>query len=192
MAYPNTRPTRPTFLHAAIICTTIFFTALIVLILWLSLRPHPPKFHIHDFIVTGSGQPNGLQNIRITFNVTVRNRNPRIGIYYDSFTGSVFYKDLLIGSTRLSDPFYQGPKHTGLIFHVLPLSPLTTNNQRWMEFADDLAKGMVGLRLELISTVRYKTKLWDTKRHRMHPKCDVMVGSDGLILPSYKGRKCPT
>ncbi|EEF43929.1 NDR1/HIN1-like protein 10 [Ricinus communis] len=190
MAHPITRKARAIQLAVAVVCTIVFFVGLIFLILWLSLRPHTPKFHIEDFSISVPSQPNELEIARITFNVTVHNGNHRIGILYDSLTGSVYYKDQWVGSTHLLDPFYQGPKKTTLVYHAVPVTALMVNSQRWMEFVNDRAKGSVDFRLELISTVRYRTKLWDTKRHRIHPNCIVPVGQDGLILPSYKHRKC--
>ncbi|KAI9188479.1 hypothetical protein LWI28_002714 [Acer negundo] len=95
----------------------VFLSVLLVLgivafILWLSLRPHRPRFHVHEFSVPGLDQPTGFENAQIAFKVTARNSNQHIGINYYSMEGMVYYRDQEVGSTHLKDPFYQEPKTT--------------------------------------------------------------------------------
>lgn len=164
---------------------------IISFILWLSLRPHRPRFFIHEFSVPGLSQDNGFENAQIIFNVTARNANQNIGIYYDSISGSVYYRDNLIGSTPLLYPFYQKPKNTTVVAGALSGATLTVNSQRWMEFMDDRAKGTVVFRLDITSVIRFKVSTWDSKRHRMHANCNVAVGPDGLILATSRDKRCP-
>ncbi|KAM1485474.1 hypothetical protein ACFX13_037744 [Malus domestica] len=179
-----------------LICT-IFLSLLLILgmitfILWLSLRPHRPRFHIHAFSVPGLGQETGFANAGIMFNATARNANHNIGIYYDSMDATVYYRDQRVGSiTGLLDPFYQGPKNTTIVMGSFQGATLTVNNQRWMEFTNDREKGTVVFRLEFTATIRFKIHTWDSRRHRMHANCDVDVGPDGLTLPISKDRRCP-
>ncbi|TYI78973.1 hypothetical protein E1A91_D06G251800v1 [Gossypium mustelinum] len=178
-----------------ILCTIflslLLFVGIVLFILWLSLRPHRPRFHIVDFIVPGLSQPSGFENAQITFNVTDRNSNPHIGIYYDSMVGSVFYKDQQIGSAPLMDPFYQEPKTTTIVYSTFGAATLTVNSNRWKEFMDARQQGTVIFRLEITSVIRFKVTTWDTKHHKLHVNCDVAVGPDGTILPTWKNKKCP-
>ncbi|PQQ02166.1 protein YLS9 [Prunus yedoensis var. nudiflora] len=90
--------TRVSKLFCTIFLGLLLILGLIAFILWLSLRPHRPRFHIHAFTVPGLNQETGFANAEITFNATARNANHDIGIYYDSMDGSVYYKDQRIGS----------------------------------------------------------------------------------------------
>lgn len=179
-----------------IICT-IFLGLLLIIgmvtfILWLSLRPHRPRFHIQEFSVPGLGQATGFDNAQISFNATARNSNHNIGIYYDAMDGSLYYRDQQIGSiTQLLQPFYQEPKNTTVVEGVFTGASLTVNSQRWMEFSDDRTRGTVVFRLQLTSTIRFKIWSWQSKRHRMYANCEVSVGPDGLILPISKEKRCP-
>ncbi|XP_057961823.1 NDR1/HIN1-like protein 26 [Malania oleifera] len=175
---------------------TIFLGLLLLLgiitfILWLSLRPHRPRFHIHEFSVPGLGQQNGFENAEITFNVTARNANQDIGVYYDAMDGSVYYKDQGVGSTPLLFPFYQESKNTTVVTGELSGATLNVNSQRWTEFQSDRAKGTVVFRLEISSTIRFRISRWTTRRHRMHANCDAAVGPNGLILATSKDKRCP-
>ncbi|PRQ28535.1 putative Late embryogenesis abundant protein, LEA-14 [Rosa chinensis] len=178
------------------ICT-IFLALLLVVgiltfILWLSFRPHRPRFHIHQFSVPGLNQATGFDNAEITFNASARNANHNIGIYYDQMDGAVYYKDQRIGLiSSLLPPFYQGPKNTTIVHGSFTGASLTVSSQRWTEFMNDRAKGTVVFRLDLTSAIRFKISTWTSKRHRVHANCDVDVGQDGLILAISKDKRCP-
>ncbi|KAK7343562.1 hypothetical protein VNO77_12378 [Canavalia gladiata] len=178
-----------------IICATFLgllaIVGLITFILWLSLRPHRPRFHIHEFNMPGLTQQSGFENARITFNVTARNSNQNIGVYYESMDGAVYYRDQKIGSTSLLNPFYQEPKNTTEVDGDLSGATLTVSSQHWAEFQSDRADGSVVFRLEVTSVIRFKISTWDSKRHTMHANCDVGVGPDGSLLSNYKDKRCP-
>ncbi|CAB4275768.1 unnamed protein product [Prunus armeniaca] len=184
--------TRVSKLFCTIFLGLLLILGMVAFILWLSLRPHRPRFHIHAFTVPGLNQETGFENAVITFNATARNANHDIGIYYDSMDGSAYYKDQRIGSiSGLLPPFYQGPKNTTIVAGSFTGATLTVNSQRWMEFINDRSRGTVVFRLEFSATIRFRIQSWDSKRHRMHANCDVDVGQDGLILPVSKDRRCP-
>ncbi|RVX08067.1 hypothetical protein CK203_014903 [Vitis vinifera] len=152
-----------------IICS-IFLGLLLVVgfltfILWLSLRPHRPRFHIHEFSVPNLTEGAGFTEI--TFN------------------------DQRVATTSLLFPFYQEPKNTTVIYKELNGNSITENSERTMELMNDVAKGTVVFGLELTSTIRFKVSTWKTKGHRMHANCDVRVGQDGNILGAYKDKRCP-
>ncbi|XP_015884343.3 NDR1/HIN1-like protein 26 [Ziziphus jujuba] len=179
-----------------IVCTIflglLFIIGLITFILWLSLRPHRPRFHIHEFSVPGLSQDTGFANAQISFNASARNSNHDIGIYYDAMDGAVYYRDQQIGSLPgLLYPFYQDPKNTTLVEGVFSGATLTVSSERWMEFQNDRAHGTVVFRLEMTSRIRFKISTWTSKGHRMHANCEVSVGSDGSILPASKDKRCP-
>ncbi|XP_022777394.1 NDR1/HIN1-like protein 10 [Durio zibethinus] len=182
---------RVTKILCAIFLSLLLLVGIVFFILWLSLRPHRPRFHMIEFKVPGLAQPLGFENAEITFNVTARNPNQHIGIYYDSMVGSVFYKDHQIGSTPLLDPFYQEPKTTTIVYGTFGAATLTVNSNRGKEFMGDRQQGTVVFRLDITSVIRFKVSTWDSKHHKMHVNCDVAVGPDGSILPAWKNKKCP-
>lgn len=176
-----------------IFLSLLLFVGIILFILWLSLRPHRPRFHIRGFSLPGLGQSSGFENAEINFNVTARNSNQKIGIYYYSMGGTVFYKDTAVGSTALlADTLYQGPKNTSVLIATLSGASLTVSNERWTQFMAERSRGRVEFRLEIKANMRFKvTTWWDSKRHTLHASCLAVVGSDGMLLPAYKDKKCP-
>ncbi|KAE8689832.1 gibberellin 2-beta-dioxygenase 8-like [Hibiscus syriacus] len=105
-AQPNPQPQQPLKLHRTaryyvhrvresftnrvikVLCTmflsVVLLVGIVLFILWLSLRPHRPRFYVVDFAVPSLVQPLGFENALISFNVTDRKSNQHIGIYYDS------------------------------------------------------------------------------------------------------------
>ncbi|XP_028787523.1 NDR1/HIN1-like protein 26 [Neltuma alba] len=183
--------TRVSKVLCSIFLSLLAIVGLIAFILWLSLRPHRPRFYIHDFSVPGLGQESGFQNAEITFFVTARNSNQRMEIEYEAMDGTVYYRDQNIGTMPLLFPFSQEPKNTTEVHGVLSGATLTVTSQRWAEFLNDRAHGSVVFRVELTSTIKFKVATWQSKTHRMHANCDVGVGPDGNILSTYKDKRCP-
>ncbi|CAN0852500.1 NDR1/HIN1-like protein 10 [Linum grandiflorum] len=184
---------RPTKLHCLIGFTIILFIGIIALICCLALRPHKPKFELHNFAILGLDRANGFESTKIFFNVSVKNPNRRLKITYETFSAAVYYRGEQIGSTPSFGPFDEGPENTTYIFHVLTGGVMAGkySGQPWpMAVATDRAKGAVEFRLELDSKIRYRKTILDLKKHRLHPKCHVLVGSDGVLVSSYANKKC--
>lgn len=174
--------TRVSKLICATFLSLLAIIALIAFVLWISLRPHRPKIHIHGFSVSGLNRESGFEKARIEFNVTARNSNKNIGIYYKGMNGTVFYRDKSIGSTPLLFPFYQEPKNTTVADGVLKGAKLTVSSVR--------KKGNVAFRFDLTAVIRFKISIWESHNHRMHASCDVAVGPDGSILDAYRDKRC--
>lgn len=178
------------------ICTIflglLFFFGIIAFIVYLSLRPHRPRVFLNDLAIPAITQPNGFENAELTYNLTARNSNHKIGIYYNEMQVTAFYDDQRIGGQPVLFPFYQEPKNSTLIFGTLSGTTLTVNNGRWMQFLGDRTRGKVTFRLEITSTIRFKISTWDSKWHKLHANCEAVVGADGLMLASYKETRCRT
>ncbi|KAE9618614.1 hypothetical protein Lal_00047582 [Lupinus albus] len=183
--------TRISKIFCSIFLSLLFIVGLIAFIFWLSLRPHRPRFFINEFSIPGLDQESGFLNPQITFKVTARNSNQNVGVYYESMSGSVFYKNKKIGSMPLLFPFYQDHKTTTSVDGTLGGARLNVSSQRWAEFQHDRAHGNIVFRLELTSVIRFRISTWDSKRHTMHADCNVVVGPNGHILPAYRNVRCP-
>ncbi|XP_008777797.1 NDR1/HIN1-like protein 13 [Phoenix dactylifera] len=172
---------------AKLLCSFFLFLLLaagvILFVLWLSVHPHRPRFHVSSFSAPGLSPAAGTA---FSFNVSDRNPNRNIGIFYDAVAGSVFYRGNRVGfEPELVGPFYQPPKNTTAILGEVSGASLSPE-----ELAVDLQSGRVGFRLELRSTIRFRVSTWDTHRHRLHVACDVEVGPDGALLEVSRSRRC--
>ncbi|CAA0825146.1 Late embryogenesis abundant (LEA) hydroxyproline-rich glycoprotein family [Striga hermonthica] len=187
--------TRVSKLVCSIFLTLVFLVGIITFILWLSLRPHRPRFHVQDFSLPGLAQDGAAPGEAqiILYNLTARNPNQNIGVHYDSLDVAVFYGDEgLVGPSSAEaqalPSFYQGPKNTTAVAGRVA-GPAVAG--MWGRFVADRARGEVVFRVEVTSVIRFKISTWDSKRHTMHVRCPVGVGPDGLLLPSYRVNRCP-
>ncbi|PIA31906.1 hypothetical protein AQUCO_04700044v1 [Aquilegia coerulea] len=183
--------TRFVKLLCAIFLGILFIVGLVLFIMWLSLRPHRPRFHVKAFSIQGLNQATGVQNAQVSFDVTARNPNQNIGIYYNAMDATVYYEEKSIGQTPLLFPFYQPKKNTTWIHGELSGATLAVDSAKWQSFMDEMSKGTVVFRLDLKSRIKFKvSNWWDSKNHRMHASCQVTVGKDGQILLSSKDKRC--
>ncbi|XP_043696807.1 protein NDR1-like [Telopea speciosissima] len=180
---------------------SIFLVLLLVLgviffILWLSLRPHRPRFQISTFSFPALAQDNGYDNAQVSFNITIRNANQNIGLYYYSMSSVLYYQDQRIGGAALplpsAFPYYQEPKSTLSINGQMSMpTTLEITGDKWTALMAGRATGTVVFRLDLTSTIRFKLATWDSKHHKMHASCQISVGHDGMILTVSKDKRCP-
>ncbi|KAH0718083.1 hypothetical protein KY285_014114 [Solanum tuberosum] len=178
-----------------VVCT-IFLTLLSILgiiafILWLGLRPHRPRIFLHDFSIPAISQGIGPESAQINFNVTARNSNQVIGIFYDAIQMAATYQEQSIGNSQLLTPFYQLPKNTTVLAGTFSGPMVTVTGTQWQQMLDDRSRGTVVFRVELTARIRFKIWSWKSKHHRMHANCPVGVGQDGMILVGYIDKRCP-
>ncbi|KAK9051765.1 hypothetical protein SSX86_028393 [Deinandra increscens subsp. villosa] len=183
--------TRISKLICAVFLSLVFIVGLITFILWLSLRPHRPRFHIHEFSIPSLAQDNGLASAQATYNVTARNANLNIGIYYDTMHITLYYQNQNIGEQPLLFPFYQPPKNSTILYSTLSGTHLVIDEARWASLVAARMRGTVMFRLEVASVIRFKVAGWTSKEHKMHANCNIGVGPDGMLIPSYSIPKCP-
>ncbi|CAN7073735.1 unnamed protein product [Brassica oleracea var. botrytis] len=183
--------TRVSKFICAIFLSLLLCLGIVFFILWISLRPHRPRVHIREFSLPGLGKTDGFETSHISFKITVHNPNQKVGVYYDSMEGSVYYKEKRVGSTKLTHPLYQDPKNTSLVEGDLRGSTMAVNKDRWKEMGRDRNQGKVVFRLDVVSVIGFKVYSWHSKMHRMHANCYIEVGWDGMLLSKTKDKRCP-
>lgn len=175
----------------AIFLFLLLILGIIAFILWLSLRPHRPRFHIQSFSFPALAQ-DAFPEPTVSFNVSDRNPNQNVGIYYDALGASLYYREKVVGAVPLpGTPFYQPPKNTTWMVGVMAGAGMTVTEEVWRQMvAERVAGGRVMFRLEIVSAVHFKVSTWGSKRHRMHSSCDVEVGIDGQASAQSKEKRC--
>lgn len=94
-------------LIAALVAVLVIIVT--VLIIWLALRPHKPRFVLQDATVYDFNVSSYPSLLTSTFQVTVvcRNPNARIAIYYDKLAAYASYRDQQITLRTRIPPSYQ-------------------------------------------------------------------------------------
>ncbi|CAO2191339.1 unnamed protein product [Urochloa humidicola] len=194
------RRTRDSF-AAALANTTCSFllglllvAAVIVFVLWLGLRPHRPHFNIASFSISGGLDPDSSPaGATLAFNVTDRNPNRHIGIYYDVMRASVHFYDALIssGPAAVAAGWYQPNKTTTSITGRLDVLGPDITDASWPSFSAAVQAARVPLRLQFATAIRFRVNnAFHSGRQRMHVSCDLLLGADGNLLPESVGAAC--
>ncbi|KAG2481187.1 protein NDR1-like [Panicum virgatum] len=171
----------------------LLVAAVVLFVLWLGLRPHRPRFNIASFSVAGGLDPDSSPaGTSLAFNVTDRNPNRHIGIYYDAVHASVHFYDALVASgPAFAARWYQPNKTTTSITGFLDVLGPATTDASWPSFSAAVRAGRVPLRLQLATAIRFRvTNAFHSGRQRMHVSCDLLVGVEGNLLPESHGAAC--
>lgn len=171
----------------------LLVTAVVLFVLWLSLRPHRPRFHIASFSISGGLDPAlSPAGSRVAFNVTDRNPNRHIGIYYDAVHASVHLYDALVASgPAFAAGWYQPNKTTTSITGLLDVVGPGTSDASWLSFSTAVQAGRVPLHLQLTTAIRFRvSNALHSGRQKMHVSCNLLVGPDGNLLPDSVGAAC--
>ncbi|CAA6671916.1 unnamed protein product [Spirodela intermedia] len=163
-----------------------------VFIVWLSLRPHRPRFHLADF--SAAGLSDNRTAAVFSFHVLLRNLIRRSA----SSTTSPCAASSSTTTTASAPPGRCCRRSTSSQEHdghpgELPEPGLAVDQALLTRIRADLAAtGEVWFRLRLEAAIRFRVKTWDTHQHDMKVDCDAGVRPDGSILPAAEGRRCPS
>ncbi|KAJ8570613.1 hypothetical protein K7X08_037585 [Anisodus acutangulus] len=166
----------------------IIFTILIILgvaalVVWLVLRPNKVKFYVTDATLTqfDLSTTNNTLYYDLALNMTIRNPNKRIGIYYDSIEARAMYQGERFASQNL-EPFYQGHKNTSTLSPVFKGQSLVLLGDREKSnYNNEKNSGVYEMEVKLYMRIRLKAGR--IKTHKIKPKieCDfkVLLESNG-------------
>ncbi|KAJ0028313.1 hypothetical protein Pint_36145 [Pistacia integerrima] len=177
-----------------LIITVVFIVGLAALIIWLIFRPiNPIKFHVTDVSLTEFNltSNNNLQ-YKLAVNITIRNPNKKIGVYYDRIEARVYYEGQRLDSNELT-PFYQGHKNTSVLSTVFEGQQLLLGEDL-QDFNKEKPTGIYSIDVKLYLKIRFKlSKFVKTPKFKPKIKCDLKVpmsNSNDTAPAGYKATKC--
>ncbi|GLJ40280.1 hypothetical protein SUGI_0827520 [Cryptomeria japonica] len=160
----------PRFVCGVITCI-IVVVGLVVLIAWLSLQPHKPKYYLEygsaSFLKVSD---DGMVSAKMQFNLTTRNSNKKIGIYYDRIAVMMSYDgDYFAWGSML--PFYQHHKNTTYLHTNLYGEMVNLQGAKSHDLRLEHSSGKVDLVLEVYASVRFKVGSWKSGHYTLRVKC---------------------
>lgn len=167
---------------------------IIALILWLVFRPNKVKFYADDAELTQFefSTSNNTLYYNLALNMTIRNPNKRLGIYYDSIEARAFYQGKRFSSVYL-ERFYQGKKNTTNLhtaFRGEQLLPLQSSEIS--KYNDQSTSGTFDIEVKLY--IRGRLKFGWVKSPRIKPKieCDLKIPleSNGRSSGTFESKRC--
>ncbi|KAJ7971654.1 Late embryogenesis abundant protein [Quillaja saponaria] len=158
-----------------LICTVVVIIGIAVLIVWLIFRPNKVKFHVTEATLIEFNFTNNTLRYDLALNMTVRNPNKRIGIYYDTIEATTFYEDQRFGMQYLPT-FYQGHKNTSVLSPVFKGQQLVLlGTEEMSEFNNDKTDGEYNIDLKLYLRIRFKFGIFKVGIFKPRIKCDLKV-----------------
>ncbi|XP_065857304.1 NDR1/HIN1-like protein 10 [Euphorbia lathyris] len=172
-----------------IIITTAITIGLAVFIFWIIVRPNKIKFHVTDATLSEFNvDANNNLRYNLAMNISVRNPNKKIGIYYDYIEARAYYEDQRFDVDILT-PFYQGHKNTSVLTpafqgqHLMVLS-----GDRLSEFNREKSSGIYSIDVKIRLRIRFKIGKIKVGKFKPKVECDFKVPVNGTN--AFQSTKC--
>ncbi|KAI4300567.1 hypothetical protein L6164_033932 [Bauhinia variegata] len=158
-----------------LICTVVVIIGIAVFLFWLIVRPNEVKVHVTDASLTRFNYTNNTLRYNLAFNMTIRNSNKRLGIYYDNIEARALYQDARFDSDDLT-PFYQSHKTTNYLNHTFQgQQVLVLGSSETSEFNKEKSDGVYNVDVKLYLKIRFKLGLFKTGKFKPKVKCELKV-----------------
>ncbi|AES82163.1 putative Late embryogenesis abundant protein, LEA-14 [Medicago truncatula] len=159
----------------------ICLLGLLVLCLWLALRPNSPSFSI---VVISIDRPSD-QNGTIFYSLEIGNPNKDSSIYYDDIILSFLYgqQEDKVGDATVGS-FHQGTSKSRIVSDIVNAKP-----GPFKPLFKAISNATAELKASLTTRYRYKTWGVRSKFHRLLLKGILPIDSDGKL--SRKKKKYP-
>jgi hypothetical protein len=160
-----------------------------VLVLWLVLRPNEIKVHATSASLTQFSLANGSLQYNLDVNMSIRNPNKRIGLYYDYIEAQTYYDGSRFGFDDSLKAFYQGHKNTSYIEPVFNGKNALVGDSVTSTYNKETSDGYYNIELKVRPTMRLK--IWIFKIKHIKPKinCNLKVPVPGTS-GSFSDTKC--
>ncbi|KAF7818839.1 NDR1/HIN1-like protein 10 [Senna tora] len=149
-----------------LLVTIIIIAGIAVLVFWLIVRPNMVKFHVSDASLTQFNYTTSNSTLfyNLALNITIRNPNRKIGIYYDRIEVRALYQDERLDSVSVT-PFYQPHKSSYVVsplfsgHTILLLASHQTDNTSGIYTIDVNMYLKVRFKVGALTTFKFKPKV---------------------------------
>ncbi|KAF5178022.1 NDR1/HIN1-like protein [Thalictrum thalictroides] len=178
-----------------LIVSIVVLIGILVLVLWLVYRPSAIKVHVvnaslREFNLTDNNNNQIRYNLAV--DMSVRNTNRKIGVYYDRIQAEAFYDGVWFASTEI-DTFFQGRKNTTMINPVFQgTSTILLSGPDMLKFHNERNDGTFTIDVRLNLRIRFKVGDVKTKRLKPNVYCDVRVPltSNRTSADAFNTKRC--
>lgn len=162
--------------------------AVAIFVTWLAIRPHKPKYHLDSGAVSRLAISNGTITTTMNFNISSRNPNERVGIFYDSMEALVLYDTVKIANASVPK-FFQSQKNTTVISPVVRGQSVHVVPGTFTGLKAESLTGQLVLEVKLIARIRFQVARWTSRHYKMRVSCAGAVLDLSGVKP-LKPQKC--
>nr|AFK37034.1 unknown [Lotus japonicus] len=158
-----------------ILTTIIIIAAVAGFLFWLIVRPNVVKFRVTEASLTEFTYTNNTLHYNLALNITVRNPNSRVGLYYDSIETTAFYHDARFASQNLGN-FFQHKKNTTVLSPVFKGQQVVPfSEEQGKKLNEDQGSEIYRINVKLLLKVRFKLGLFKTGKVTPKVRCELHV-----------------
>ncbi|KAL7096468.1 hypothetical protein ACP275_10G081200 [Erythranthe tilingii] len=177
-----------------IVFTILIIAGLAVLVIWFIFRPNTVKFYADDASLTEfTINSNNTLHYNLALNLTIRNPNKRIGIYYDQIEARAFYQGQRFSTVQLPN-FYQGHKNTSSQRAEFKGQNLVLLGAKEMsKYNDDKSSGTYSIDVKLYLRIRLKFVFLKSSKVKPKIDCDLRIplSSNATAAPAaFQSQRC--
>ncbi|KAK9921434.1 hypothetical protein M0R45_029943 [Rubus argutus] len=134
---------------------------------------------------------NSTLYYNLSLNLTIRNPNKKLGIYYDSIEAGANYEGQRF-STKTLTPFYQGHKTTNVLNPVFSGQQLLVGSNLQSEYDQQTTAGVYNIQMKLYLRIRFKFGRIKTGKFKPRVKCDldVPLSKNGNSATTFQTTRC--
>ncbi|KAF7020014.1 unnamed protein product [Triticum aestivum] len=157
----------------------VLLALFIILIVYLVLRPHKPRFYLQDLAVLCLNvTPPTSAYLFTTMQATVAARNPndRVGVYYDEADMYAQYKGVAITVPTRLPVAYQGHRDQSVWSPYLrSMDSVVLPPQLAVALAQDETAGYVLVDVRVDGQVRWKVGTWISGHYHLRVNCPALI-----------------
>ncbi|KAL5060350.1 hypothetical protein RYX36_031954 [Vicia faba] len=180
-----------------LILTVIIIIGIAIFLFWLIVRPNVVKVHVTNASLTQFNYTNNNNNLNydLSLNLTIRNPNKRLGIYYDYIEARALYHVARVESVFL-DPFYQGHKTTNFLNTSFKGSKvMVLDGDQTLDFNKEKASKVYEIDLKIYLRIRFKLGVLKTRTIKPKVTCELRVplnsgGGATTVDGGFQTTKC--
>ncbi|XP_022723477.1 protein NDR1-like [Durio zibethinus] len=155
-------------------------SGLLALCLWLALRPKSPNYTIVNFLVPAVNDGNASDHGIIQYELDIQNPNKDSGIDYDDIFLIFYHGPDTVGNNAIPS-FYQGKNRNRLV-----LDHVDVDTGLWTALRNAILNATAELRVDLSTTIKYKTWGIKSNHHSIHREGKIPIGKDGKLSNKKK------
>ncbi|XP_061359454.1 NDR1/HIN1-like protein 3 [Gastrolobium bilobum] len=159
-----------------LLTTIIIMVAIAAFLFWLIVRPNVVRFYVTDATLTQFNfTNNNTLHYNLALNITIRNPNKRVGIYYDYIEARALYQDVRFDSQTLGT-FFQHHKNTSVLNTAFKgQQVMILGTDQTSELNKDKSSGVYHIDVMLFLNVRFKMGLFKSGKVKPKIRCDLQV-----------------
>lgn len=160
-----------------VVLTIIFFLGIIALVLYLIVRPSEVNSHVEAASLAKFDLTNTTLAYNLTVDLSIRNPNKKVSIYYNRILVSASYEGDRFGFDDSQPKFIQGHKNTTVIHPAFAgLQSITsTGGSMTNQYEKEKGEGYFNIEMIVDLKVKYKALRFKTPTTEPKIKCSLRI-----------------